>query len=366
MTDSELAAPASWPVRCADSVIIVFAELTKSVLRESWGLAGQLINWGAQHAVSLIAAPGYRAAVRARSEQVDEVAVFERNSVSQQLEIPCNSSALRAATDGSMLLNRSNYVAYRGQPTPRNRTSPGLVSEAKLSVLTTIDAAARSLRICIRSPVLFCCSRFSRHRSATLTGIPAAVPSAPASAPSHLPQSLSGSTTHVLISSICGCPAQEYRVRTADGYLLTLLRIPRVEATRVALFQHGLVDTAAAWVSTGSVFSLAARAHQQGYDVFLGNLRGTDDAMAANGIVLGGSVGIAPSVAPLPQHERLLPQDGPFWDYSVDDHALDVMAHMLRIRCIKALERPLRNALRVERAERVSAQVLKCARASTF
>jgi pimeloyl-ACP methyl ester carboxylesterase len=51
-----------------------------------------------------------------------------------------------------------------------------------------------------------------------------------------------------------------------------------VRSSKVVYFQHGLLDSASAWVASGAMYGLAARAWGQGYDVFLGNLRGTDDS----------------------------------------------------------------------------------------
>jgi hypothetical protein len=39
---------------------------------------------------------------------------------------------------------------------------------------------------------------------------------------------------------------------------------------RVVFLQHGLLDSPAAWVSSGRLASLAFRSYQAGYDVFLG------------------------------------------------------------------------------------------------
>ena len=90
-----------------------------------------------------------------------------------------------------------------------------------------------------------------------------------------------------LIETSLGYPVATYAVRTVDAYIITLIRIPRVESSRVVVFQHGLLDSASAWVSTGNLHALASRAWAGGADVFLINLRGTNDALDANG--LGGS-----------------------------------------------------------------------------
>lgn len=84
--------------------------------------------------------------------------------------------------------------------------------------------------------------------------------------------------------------------------MLHIPRIPRKGSRRVAFFQHGLLDTASAWVSNGNLFSLGCRAYEAGYDVFLGNFRGTDDSV-------GGAGG--------PRHATLSPSSGDFWCVSV-------------------------------------------------
>lgn len=99
-----------------------------------------------------------------------------------------------------------------------------------------------------------------------------------------LPRVSRASVACRLIDSRLGYPTQTYAVRTVDGYILTLVRIPRPESSKVAFFQHGLLDSASAWVSTGDKFSLAARAYSEGYDVYLGNLRGSNDSLRENGI----------------------------------------------------------------------------------
>lgn len=133
--------------------------------------------------------------------------------------------------------------------------------------------------------------------------------------------------------------------------MLHIPRIPRKGSRRVAFFQHGLLDTASAWVSNGNLFSLGCRAYEAGYDVFLGNFRGTDDSV-------GGAGG--------PRHATLSPSSGDFWcvsvvgsgawpamltshahthtrvvasrEYSVDDHSLDLIAVIDKIRQIKLQE----------------------------
>ncbi|XVE58722.1 hypothetical protein DITRI_Ditri04bG0191700 [Diplodiscus trichospermus] len=71
-----------------------------------------------------------------------------------------------------------------------------------------------------------------------------------------------------------GYPYEAIRVITADGYVLLLERIPRRDARKAVYLQHGILDSSLGWVSNGVVGSPAFAAFDQGYDVFLGNLRG--------------------------------------------------------------------------------------------
>lgn len=99
-----------------------------------------------------------------------------------------------------------------------------------------------------------------------------------------LPRISDVSTTAALLQRRLNLPVECFAAVTADGYVLTLIRIPRLESKRVVFFQHGLLDSASAWLSTGSVLSLAARAYAAGCDVFMGNLRGSNDALGSNGL----------------------------------------------------------------------------------
>ncbi|CAL4963421.1 unnamed protein product [Urochloa decumbens] len=71
-----------------------------------------------------------------------------------------------------------------------------------------------------------------------------------------------------------GYPFEAIKVVTSDGYVLLLERIPRHDSRKVVLLQHGILDSSMGWVSNGVVGSPAFAAYDQGYDVFLGNLRG--------------------------------------------------------------------------------------------
>lgn len=71
-----------------------------------------------------------------------------------------------------------------------------------------------------------------------------------------------------------GYPFEAIKVVTSDGYILLLERIPRRDSRKAVLLQHGILDSSMGWVSNGVVGSPAFAAYDQGYDVFLGNLRG--------------------------------------------------------------------------------------------
>lgn len=425
-------------LRGVDAVLVTATEVTKSVLRESWGACGQLINWGAQTVVSFVV-PGYRAASRARLDPPDVTDVrpssptrtlWPESRSSDTMTVRHSESASERAfrwrSDGKELYEKSEFSAHRGKPVaPLDRAAGGsLATEAKLAMLASVDLIALRLRRCSRATLqgrrpLSCCWR-SRGGPSPPRNPPngvsdSAAPQAPdvsnpCAPPAHeepaavVPPSVfqSHSTTQVLITQICGYDVEAHVVRTVDGYSLSLLRIPRVGSSRVALFQvrfgggdvgrrvrggsktphptvplplqHGIIDTASAWVSTGSVYSLAARAYQRGYDVFLCNLRGTNDSLGANGISVGGR-STGPAGAGLqqqqpPSHTTASPasseaqdeqqqqqqplppppKDGPFWDFSVDDHALDVAAHVRFVRRLKRAERPQRLVLQAQLA----------------
>ncbi|KAL8492450.1 hypothetical protein ACS0TY_023870 [Phlomoides rotata] len=71
-----------------------------------------------------------------------------------------------------------------------------------------------------------------------------------------------------------GYPYEAIRVVTTDGYIVLLERIPRRDSRKVVYLQHGMFDSSMGWVTNGVVGSPAFAAYDQGYDVFLGNLRG--------------------------------------------------------------------------------------------
>ena len=127
----------------------------------------------------------------------------------------------------------------------------------------------------------------------------------------------------LLTKPLLGYPLEEYSVHTVDRYCLVLFRIPRPESRKIVYFQHGVMDTALAWVSDKPSLSLAIQAYLQGFDVFFGSFRGTDGHYASD----------------RKRHEVLDVSDASYWDYNIDDLTLDYRAFLESIYVIKEQER---------------------------
>ncbi|XP_057662523.1 lipase member K-like [Diorhabda carinulata] len=108
------------------------------------------------------------------------------------------------------------------------------------------------------------------------------------------------------IIRLMGYPVSVYTVQTADGYLLTMFRIPNYKnensKTRKhpVYLQHGIVATCASFLGNGKN-SLAFVLADAGYDVWLGNYRGTAYSEG---------------------HINLTVYDQEYWDHSMDEIAL--------------------------------------------
>ena len=71
-------------------------------------------------------------------------------------------------------------------------------------------------------------------------------------------------------------PCEEHVVPTADGFLLSVARIPGTRAPAApVILQHGLIDTAGTWLFNAPQQSLGYLLHDAGFDVWLPNSRGT-------------------------------------------------------------------------------------------
>ncbi|XP_059621013.1 lipase 3-like [Phlebotomus argentipes] len=99
-----------------------------------------------------------------------------------------------------------------------------------------------------------------------------------------------------------GYPLETHIAQTADGYLLTMYRIPHGKAQEtssyidrpVAFLQHGLLTSAADWIINGAE-GLAYLLADEGYDVWMGNARGNTHSR---------------------NHIYLNPKSKAFWDFS--------------------------------------------------
>ncbi|XP_059621163.1 lipase 3-like [Phlebotomus argentipes] len=100
-----------------------------------------------------------------------------------------------------------------------------------------------------------------------------------------------------------GYPVETHVAQTADGYLLTMHRIPYGRAPGagpapnkpVVFLQHGLLCSSADWVVIGPSRALAYLLADEGYDVWMGNARGNTHSRA---------------------HINLNPDRRAFWDFS--------------------------------------------------
>nr|XP_020656952.1 gastric triacylglycerol lipase-like [Pogona vitticeps] len=106
-----------------------------------------------------------------------------------------------------------------------------------------------------------------------------------------------------------GYPCELYKITTDDGYILTMFRIPHgrvnevsrnTSAKPVVFLQHGLLVDAVCWYQNLPNANLPFMLADAGYDVWLGNSRGTTWSK---------------------QHNFLAPNSVEFWEFSFDEMA---------------------------------------------
>jgi len=102
-------------------------------------------------------------------------------------------------------------------------------------------------------------------------------------------------------------PVETHEVVTKDGYVLTIFRIPGGKHSKgttkhrgVFLLQHALMSSSADWVENLPHQSLGFVLADQGYDVWLGNVRGNRYCK---------------------KHITLKVSNPKFWDFTFDEHA---------------------------------------------
>ncbi|XP_075981418.1 lipase 3-like [Anticarsia gemmatalis] len=109
-------------------------------------------------------------------------------------------------------------------------------------------------------------------------------------------------------------PVEEHTIKTDDGYVLTLFRIPpkkhirEVQKRPVVFLMHGILGSADDWLLMGPGKSLAYLLSDAGYDVWLGNARGNKYSK---------------------RHVSKHPAVADFWQYSTDEIALHDLPAMI-------------------------------------
>lgn len=109
-----------------------------------------------------------------------------------------------------------------------------------------------------------------------------------------------------------GYGVEEHVVKTDDGYFLTLFRIRQLtldeEPRPVAFLMHGFLGSADEWLLMGPEKSLAYLLTDAGYDVWLGNVRGSTYSR---------------------RHASKHPAHPDFWQFSIDEIALHDLPAMI-------------------------------------
>lgn len=103
-----------------------------------------------------------------------------------------------------------------------------------------------------------------------------------------------------------GFAMETHKITTDDGYINTVFRIPgtvgetqsQTSQKPPILFQHGILDSADAWVMNWPDVAPAFVAARAGYDVWLGNSRGNKYSM---------------------EHKSLDPKKKDYWMFSFEE-----------------------------------------------
>eukprot|EP00455_Lapot_gusevi_P028846 TRINITY_DN3089_c0_g2_i1.p1 TRINITY_DN3089_c0_g2~~TRINITY_DN3089_c0_g2_i1.p1 ORF type:complete len:459 (-),score=70.59 TRINITY_DN3089_c0_g2_i1:74-1450(-) len=109
-----------------------------------------------------------------------------------------------------------------------------------------------------------------------------------------------------------GWKLEPHDVETEDGYVLTTFRVRKLNVQPknpkgVVFLQHGMFQTSLPYVMNQPSSALAYLLVEQGYDVFIGNNRGNVYSR---------------------RHRKYHSSQAEFWDFSIDELALDVKANI--------------------------------------
>ncbi|KAI3876421.1 hypothetical protein MKW92_038148 [Papaver armeniacum] len=127
----------------------------------------------------------------------------------------------------------------------------------------------------------------------------------PTSAPAPTAPLTAGGVCESMVNRVAGYKCQEFTVTTKDGYILSLQRVNSAKGNpktkEPAFLQHGLFMDGASWFLDSPKQSLGFILADSGYDVWVGNTRGTRYSR---------------------RHKNLDASFPLYWDFSWDDMAL--------------------------------------------
>ena len=120
-----------------------------------------------------------------------------------------------------------------------------------------------------------------------------------------------------------GFVVSEYKVTTADGYILTIFRVQKGPVFRsglpVVFLQHGIDDSSSGWFLNSENLDLSAMIVNNDFDLFLGNSRGNIFSR---------------------KHVSLTPDDPKYWQFSFQQMGYyDVPANIAKVRTITGVDK---------------------------